>query len=95
MQRVAAAAGFAFPYVMDAGGAVARAFGVRSAPTAYFFDAAGRLVYEGAIDDSPSSADEVEVAYLQDAMDQHLAGRTVEVQRTAALGCTLRNGAGR
>jgi thiol-disulfide isomerase/thioredoxin len=90
MQRTTAEAGFSFPYLSDADGAVARAFGVWSAPTAYFFDASGRLVYAGAIDDSPSSPSEVEVAYLEDAMDQHLAGRTVDVLRTAALGCTVR-----
>jgi len=95
MQQAATAAGFAFPYVVDDGGTLARAFHVRSAPTVYFFDAAGTLVYEGAIDDSPSSGDDVEAAYLEDAMDQHLAGRPVEVQRTAALGCTLRLAGGR
>ncbi|HLA63043.1 MAG TPA: hypothetical protein VK610_01340, partial [Rhodothermales bacterium] len=41
------------------------------------------------------SPDDVEAAYLEDAMDQHLAGRPVEVQRTAALGCTLRLAGGR
>ncbi len=92
MERARTEAGFTFPYLADADGAVARAFGVRSAPTAYFFDSAGRLVYEGAIDDSPSSPGEVEVAYLEDAMDQHLAGLTVDVLRTAALGCTIRGG---
>jgi hypothetical protein len=88
-QQVAASLGV--PYVADPGGALARAFGVRSLPTAFYFSGDGRLVYEGAIDDSPADADAVDVPYLRQAMDQHLANVPVEVQRTAPLGCALRD----
>lgn len=87
-QRVAAALGV--PYVEDPGGALGRAFGARSLPTVYFFSAEARLVYEGAIDDSPADANAVDVPYLRQAMDQTLAGLPVSVQRTAALGCAVR-----
>ncbi len=88
-QDVAARLGI--PYVADGDGALARAFGVRSLPTVYYFSADSRLVYEGAIDDSPADANAVDVPYLRQAMDQHLAGVPVEVQRTAALGCALQS----
>lgn len=88
-QQVAASLGI--PYVTDSGSALARAFGVRSLPTVYFFSADSRLVYEGAIDDSPADADAVDVPYLRQGMDQHLAAVPVEVQRTAALGCALQS----
>jgi peroxiredoxin len=87
-QRVAGALGI--PYVDDAGGALMRAFGVRSLPTVVYFSANSRLVYEGAIDDSPADANSVDVPYLRQAMDQTLAGIPVSVQRTAALGCAVR-----
>ena len=86
-QQVATTLGI--PYVSDPGGELANAFGVSSLPTVYYFSADSHLVYEGAIDDSPADADAVDVPYLRQAMDQHLAAVPVEVQRTAALGCAL------
>ncbi|MFN3596334.1 MAG: redoxin family protein, partial [Rubricoccaceae bacterium] len=82
--------GFSFPYVMDEGGALARAFGVRNTPQVFFFSAEGTLLYEGAIDDSPAAEARVTRPYLRQAMDQHLAGLPVEVRQTQAFGCTVR-----
>lgn len=82
--------GFDFPYVMDEGGALARAFGVRNTPQVFFFSADGTLLYDGAIDDSPAAEARVTRPYLRQAMDQHLAGLPVEVRQTQAFGCTVR-----
>lgn len=90
MQRTAAEHGFTFPYIADEGNALATAFGARNAPQVYFFDAAGVLLYAGAIDDSPADAERVEDAYLREAMDLHLAGQPLEVRQTNAIGCTLK-----
>ncbi len=89
MRRMAAQAGFPFPYVVD-DGSLAAAFGVRSAPQVYFFGADGALKYVGAIDSSPADPARVQTAYLRDAMDQVLAGQEVEVRQTNALGCTIK-----
>lgn len=85
-----AEAGLALPYLLDADGAVATAFGVRSAPHAFVFDGGGQLAYDGAIDDSPSSADRVERAYLTEALDRLVAGLPVEIQKTQPFGCRMR-----
>ena len=77
------------PFVTN-GARLAEPFGVASLPTVFFFGRDGRLVYEGAIDDSPADADAVEVPYLRQAMDEYLAELPVSVQRTAPLGCALR-----
>lgn len=82
-----AAAGLVLPYLLDADGAVARALGARSAPHAFVFDGAGRLAYDGAIDDSPSSASRVERPYLREALDRIVAGLPVEIQKTQPFGC--------
>ncbi|NNF56657.1 MAG: redoxin domain-containing protein [Rhodothermaceae bacterium] len=82
--------GFRFPYVVDPGSALATAFGARNTPQFYFFSADGVLRYEGALDSSPADASRAEDTYLSDAMDQSLAGQEVEVQRTNALGCTIK-----
>lgn len=85
-----AEAGLAVPYLLDGSGALASAFGVRSAPQVFFFGPDRTLVYSGAIDDSPASAVRVRAPYLQQAMDQTLAGLPVEVRQTQAFGCTIK-----
>ena len=78
------------PIVMDTQGTLAKAMGARNAPQAFFFGADGRLAYQGAIDDSPANVDRVRIPYLQQAMDQSIAGVPIEVQTTRALGCTIK-----
>ena len=53
-----------FPYVVDATSDVARSFGATRTPEAFLFDADGKLVYHGTIDDSPKDASAVKDAYL-------------------------------
>lgn len=86
----AAGAGLVMPYLADPAGGLADAFGVTSAPHAFFFDAALTLRYEGSLDDSPASADRVRVPYLAQAMDQSVAALPIEIQRTQAFGCALK-----
>lgn len=80
------------PYVSDPSGRVARAVGATRAPHVFVFDhASGRgLVYQGAIDDSPAAADNVENAYLQSVVDAVLAENDIPVAETKAFGCTLK-----
>ena len=79
-----------FPYVVDATSDVARAFGATKTPEAYLFDAEGRLVYHGAIDDNAHEPQRVEKRYLQDAVDAVVAGKSVETGETTALGCSIK-----
>lgn len=90
MRLTAASGGFPFPYLMDDSGAVSIAFGARNTPQVYFYSTVGALLYEGAIDDSPADPERVQVPYLQQGMDQHLAGQAIGVQLTNALGCTIK-----
>lgn len=83
-----AEAGIAAPALLDADGALARAFGARRAPHAFLFGPDGRLVYDGAIDDSPSAAERVERAWLREALAAPAGEATVT--RTPAFGCRLR-----
>lgn len=90
MRRFADSEGFSFAYVMDDGGAIARAFGARNTPHVFLFGVDRALLYDGAIDNSPADPDRVSTRYLKDAMDQSLASQTIDVQRTNALGCTIK-----
>lgn len=82
--------GYQFPYVMDATSEVARAFGATRTPEAFLFDAQGKLVYHGAIDDNAEKPQEVKKTYLADALAAVVAGKPVPVAETKALGCSIK-----
>jgi hypothetical protein len=90
MQERARERGMKFPYVVDATSAVARAFGATRTPEAFVFDAAGKLVYHGTIDDNAKEPDKVTERYLTDALEALVAGREVALKETKALGCTIK-----
>ena len=78
------------PVILDLDRSIAAALGARSAPQAFFFGPDRSLAYQGAVDDSPAGAERVRMPYLQQAMDQSIAGVPIEVQSTRALGCTIK-----
>lgn len=80
----------AFPYVVDATSDVARAFGATRTPEAYLFDAEGKLVYHGTIDDNAKEPSKVKQRYLDAALKSVSSGKTVAVQETKALGCGIK-----
>jgi thiol-disulfide isomerase/thioredoxin len=90
MQQRVGEASYPFPYVVDEGSQAARAFGATRTPQVFLFDGAGRLVYEGTVDDSPSDAGRAQERYLRDALTQLGAGQSVSGQRTRAFGCTIK-----
>ena len=89
-REAVAASGLAVPYFLDPAGRLAAAFGAVNSPHVFYFGPAGTLLYDGALDDSPVSPERVQVPYLAQAMDQSIAGLPIEVQRTAAFGCTIK-----
>lgn len=90
MQERAKMLGLAFPYVVDATSDVARAFGATRTPEAFLFDAKGRLVYHGAVDDNARQPEKVGARWLGDALAATVAGKAVAVQETKSLGCTIK-----
>ncbi|HKQ60999.1 MAG TPA: thioredoxin family protein [Candidatus Polarisedimenticolaceae bacterium] len=90
MQARAKEKGFGFPYVVDATSGVARAFGASRTPEAFVFDAGGKLVYHGTIDDNSQAPDKVQQRYLESALDAVVAGKEVAVKETKALGCGIK-----
>ncbi len=82
--------GYPFAYVQDQGSEAAKAFGASRTPQVFLFNPGGTLVYEGTVDDSPADPGQVEEEYFRDAMNQLIAGTTIEVQKTSAFGCTIK-----
>jgi len=81
---------FHFPYVVDATSDLARAFGATRTPEAFLFNAKGKLVYHGTIDDNARDEGAVSQPWLRQAVEAVAAGRTVRVAETKALGCSVK-----
>jgi cytochrome oxidase Cu insertion factor (SCO1/SenC/PrrC family) len=81
--------GFKFPYVVDATSDLARAFGATHTPEMYLFDASGKLVYHGAVDDNKDEK-AVQKPYLQQAVAAVAAGKPVAVAETKSFGCGIK-----
>jgi peroxiredoxin len=81
---------FKFPYVVDKGSTVAKAFGAERTPEAFLFNADGTLVYHGTIDDNADDASAVKAHYLRDALESVATGQPVAVKQTKALGCGIK-----
>ena len=90
MKQRAKQLGIKFPYVIDATSDVARAFGATRTPEAFLFDAEGKLVYHGTIDDSPKDATAVKDAWLKNAVNEVSTGKTVTTAETKAMGCSIK-----
>ena len=79
-----------WPYVLDNNSVMANAFGASRTPECYLFNAAGKLVYHGAIDDNQNGPAEVTRKHLSVAMDEMLAGKDVSVKTTRSVGCNIK-----
>jgi len=90
MQERAKMLGLAFPYVVDATSDVARAFGATRTPEAFLFDAKGKLVYHGAVDDNGREPEKVTARWLNDALAATVAGKPVTMKETKSLGCSIK-----
>lgn len=90
MQKRAKDVGYRFPYVVDATSDVARAFGATKTPEAFLFDAKGKLVYHGAVDDNAQHEKEVQQRWLSQAVVAVAAGKSPARGETKALGCGIK-----
>jgi peroxiredoxin len=79
---------YAFPYLVDDGQRVAKAYGATCTFHVFVLDRARRLRYQGRFDNSRISAS-VTSHDLRNALDDILAGRDVRVATTRAFGCSL------
>ena len=89
MKLYAKKQGYTVPYVLDSKSALADAFGATRTPECYLFDASGKLIYHGAIDDN-ATASQVGRKHLFTAIDESLAGKEVSVKETRSIGCMIK-----
>ena len=82
--------GYDFPYVLDKGATLATAFGATKTPDLFLFNSEMKLVYRGAIDDSPRDAEGVEKQYILSAMEAMVEDSQIQPEITKSIGCTIK-----
>ena len=90
---LSAQGGAAAALLLDPDGKVGLAYGAKTTPHLFVIDAGGTLVYDGAIDDKPSTnSDDIPGAraHLAEAVDAVLAGEPVPVAKTTPYGCSVK-----
>jgi hypothetical protein len=87
--------GMSHPILLDESGDVGKAYAATNTPHMMVIDKDGKLVYRGAIDNSPdgegeSPTDGKLVSYVDAALADLAAGRPVAVSETKAYGCSVK-----
>lgn len=86
-----------YPVLLDPAGQAGRAYGATNTPGMFVIDREGRLVYRGAIDNSPDGEREapqggVLIDYVSSALDDLAGGRPVRYPETRQYGCSVKYG---
>ncbi len=99
MKAHAARVGYNFTYLYDESQALGRRLGATRTPEYFVFNKQRRLVYMGALHNSPASMrtdgtvnytkGEPTEFYVRDAIEAALAGRPAPVDETRPQGCTI------
>lgn len=79
--------------ILDPSGAIGHAYEAKTTPHMFIIDPSGKLIYEGAIDDHPTT-DPADVPasknYVSAALNQAMAGKPVAVTYTRPYGCSVK-----
>lgn len=81
---------FPWVYVRDESQEVALAYGAMRTPHFYVLDAERKLVYTGRSVDNPRETDKMTVNDLENALDEHIAGKPITTPLTNPLGCNVK-----
>ena len=76
--------------LMDPDGKAGKAFGAKTTPHMFVIDKAGKLAYNGAVDDDPQGSKEVLINYVRLAVDSLIKGEPVGTSTTQPYGCSVK-----
>jgi len=80
-------------FLLDPKGTVGKSYGAKTTPHMFVIDPKGIVVYNGAIDDKPSTnRDDIATAksYLAAALDASMSGKKVEISVSQPYGCSVK-----
>jgi len=93
MQKNAKQKGFTFPYLVDESQEIAKSYGAIKTPHVYVLERKDKNLivrYVGAIDDNTHAPENVSKRYVEDAVNALLAGKSVKIQSSKAIGCSIK-----
>lgn len=79
--------------LLDPRGTIGHLYDARTTPHMFIIDPAGKIVYQGAVDDKPSPDPETLKSadnYLNDALNAAMVGKPVAVAVTRPYGCSVK-----
>ncbi len=79
--------------LLDPTGAIGRLYGARTTPHIFIIDPTGKLIYQGAIDDKPTTdVEDIKTArnYVNEALTAAMSGKPVPVAVTRPYGCSVK-----
>ena len=82
--------GYTIPYLIDENSKLANAFGAKTTPHIFLFNSEKKLAYKGAIDDNYKSINDVTKNYLLNALEEVSNQKSVSVNDTKAVGCSIK-----
>lgn len=77
-------------YAVDKNSELANAFGANRTPECFLFNKQGKLVYHGAIDDSPQNESNISRKHLKEAINEMTNGKDVSVKKSRSVGCAIK-----
>jgi peroxiredoxin len=90
MQRKSLEMNLPYPYLFDETQEVAKAFDAACTPECYLFDTTRRLVYHGAINDTPKAAATVNKRFLAEALEELCSSGAVSKSFSHPMGCSIK-----
>ena len=81
---------FPWVYLYDESQNLAKAYGALRTPHFFVFDASRKLVYTGRGVDNPRDISKMTVNDLWNALEEHVAGRSVTTPLTNPIGCNVK-----
>jgi thioredoxin-related protein len=90
MKTYANGQSYYFSYLVDTNHKLADAFGAQFTPECFLFNKEGKLVYYGAIDNSPKDETKATTPFLENALQELATGKDITVKTSKAIGCSIK-----
>ena len=81
---------FPWKYLYDESQAVALAYGALRTPHFFVFNDERKLIYTGRAVDDPKDSTKISVNDLENALNEHLAGKPITTEVTNPIGCNVK-----